>query len=86
MMAEVIRQYYGWKGGLGAYAVAGLIGFSRLEGGDHNLTDVAAGATLGYIVGRTVARRALGGRPGRLEITPATSWRGGTGVGLSYSW
>ena len=36
-------------------------GVSRLQRNKHYLSDVLAGATLGYIVGRTVAR--VNGRP-----------------------
>ena len=44
-----------------AYLLAGLVGASRLEQDKHHLSDVVAGAALGYIVGRTVVR--VNGRP-----------------------
>lgn len=55
-LAAVAERHYGWKVGVPAYTVAGLIGISRLQQNKHYPTDVVAGATLGYIVGRTVAR------------------------------
>ena len=36
--------------------LAAYVGASRLKSRKHHLTDVLAGATLGYIVGRTVTR------------------------------
>jgi membrane-associated phospholipid phosphatase len=54
--ATVISHYYGAKAGIPAYAVASLIGFSRMEKNKHHLSDVIAGATLGYLIGRTVVK------------------------------
>ncbi len=56
MWATVVSRRYGWKVGAPFYAVAAYVGSSRLQGRKHNLTDVIAGAALGYIVGRTVTR------------------------------
>jgi hypothetical protein len=59
--------------------VAGLVGASRLEQDKHYLSDVVAGATLGYIVGRTVVRlnsRPLEGgsaRSAELNLAPIVS-------------
>jgi membrane-associated phospholipid phosphatase len=55
-LAAVAQGHYGWKEGVPAYALAGLIAVSRLQRNAHYLSDVLAGATLGYIVGRTVVR------------------------------
>jgi len=55
-LAAVAERHYGWKVGVPAYLAAGLVGASRLEQDKHYLSDVVAGATLGYIVGRTVVR------------------------------
>ncbi|MBK5255467.1 MAG: phosphatase PAP2 family protein [Vicinamibacteria bacterium] len=55
-LAEVTQQHYGWKVGAPAYLLAGLVGASRIRQDRHRLSDVVAGATLGYIVGRTVVR------------------------------
>ena len=60
-LAAVAERHYGWKIGVPAYVVAGLVGASRLEQDKHYLSDVVAGAALGYIVGRTVVR--VNGRP-----------------------
>ncbi|MCB1019422.1 MAG: phosphatase PAP2 family protein [Acidobacteria bacterium] len=54
--ATVLQRNYGWKLGVPAYLTASYIGATRLEENAHHLTDVFAGATIGYIVGRTVTR------------------------------
>lgn len=54
-VATVLWHHYP-KASIPAYLTAGLIGVSRLEKNKHFLSDVVAGATLGYIVGRTVIR------------------------------
>jgi membrane-associated phospholipid phosphatase len=48
--------------------VASAVAVSRLQRNKHYLSDVMAGATLGYIVGRTVVR--VNGRP--LEASGGT--------------
>ena len=55
-LAAVAEHHYGWKVGVPAYLSAGVIGVSRLHQDKHWLSDVIAGGTLGYLVGRTVAR------------------------------
>jgi membrane-associated phospholipid phosphatase len=60
-LAAVVERHYGWKAGLPAYAVASAVAVSRLQRNKHYVSDVLAGATLGYIVGRTVAR--VNGQP-----------------------
>ncbi len=54
-IAAVIEDYYGWKAGLPAYAVAGLVGWSRIDQQEHDLSDVLFGAVLGYVIGKSVA-------------------------------
>jgi membrane-associated phospholipid phosphatase len=88
-LAAVADQHYGWKVALPAYVLASGIGLSRIEKDKHYLSDVLAGATLGIIVGRTVARLD-GDRPAKkrlLSVGPATDPHGqGVGLGLSASW
>jgi hypothetical protein len=55
-LAAVVERHYGWKGGVPAYALASAVAVSRLQRNKHYLSDVLAGATLGYVVGRTVVR------------------------------
>jgi membrane-associated phospholipid phosphatase len=88
-LATVANQHYGWKVGVPAYLLASGIGLSRIEKDKHYLSDVLAGATLGVIVGRTVARLD-GERPSKkrqISVGPATDPHGqGVGLNLSASW
>ena len=52
--AAVLHGHYGLKVGVPAYAFAAFVGWSRVREGKHWASDVAAGATLGTIVGLTV--------------------------------
>ncbi len=88
-LAAVAERHYGWKVGAPAYLLAGLVGASRIEEDRHYLSDVVAGATLGFIVGRTVVRvnnRPLEGatRAARLDVAPIAG-RGLRGVRLALS-
>jgi len=74
-LATVAERHYGWKVGVPAYLLAGLVGASRLEQDKHYLSDVVAGAALGYVVARTVVR--VNGRP--VEDGP----RGGTALSVA---
>jgi len=60
-LAAVAQEHCGWKVGVPSYLLAGLMGASRINQNKHWLSDVVAGAALGYIVGRTVVR--VNGRP-----------------------
>ncbi len=69
-LASVAQQHYGWKVGIPAYLLAGMMGVSRIHEDKHWLSDVVAGAGLGYIVGRTVVR--VNSRP--LERAAGATW------------
>lgn len=88
-LAAVAERHYGWKLGVPAYLAASLVGASRIQQDKHYLSDVVAGAALGYIVGRTVARvngRPLDEAPARasLQLAPIVS-RSAKGVRLTLS-
>jgi membrane-associated phospholipid phosphatase len=89
-MASVFDAHYGPKVGIPAYAAAAAIGLSRIESNKHHLSDVLAGATLGYLVGHSVSKSnglPDRGREPRFTIAPATDASGtGVGAGFSYSW
>lgn len=55
-LAAVSQHHYGWKLGVPMYAAAAVVSYSRLVRDKHYLSDVVAGATLGFVVGRTVVR------------------------------
>ena len=74
-LATVVERHYGWKLGIPAYVVAGVVGASRIQQDKHYVSDVVAGATFGYIVARTVVRlnsRPLekGARVASLQVSP----------------
>lgn len=52
----VTRRYGGWLGGL-SIGLGVLTGMGRMEDMKHYASDVVAGATIGWIIGRTVARK-----------------------------
>lgn len=50
--AEIIREEYGWKWGLGAYAIACGVGALRIYHHRHRFVDVLAGAGIGFASAR----------------------------------
>lgn len=73
-VAAVFSHYYGWKWGVPLYAAAGFIAVSRVEKGKHWPSDVAVGATIGLLAGRSgilTTERLSGSRKlSRLAIAP----------------
>ncbi len=68
-IAAVLDEYYGPAAGLPAYALAGLIGFSRIDEQDHDLSDVFFGSVLGFVIGKSVAGGHLCG-DSRVKLLP----------------
>ena len=83
MWATVVSQHYGWQAGVPAYALASYVGASRLKSRKHYLTDVLAGAVLGYIVGRTVTRDRATQEHRRLRWGVAVPPGGGAALSLA---
>ena len=85
-IASVLDEYYGHRAGVPAYALAGLISWSRLDSRDHDLSDVVFGAAMGFVIGKSVARHHLVG-DSRVQILPWLEPIGGTsGLQLSAVW
>jgi len=81
--ATVLQRHFGWKVGIPAYGVAAYVAASRVEMNRHYLSDVAFGAALGIIAGRTVTI----GRGRQLMLTPlAPPDNAGAGAGLGFTW
>jgi len=74
--AAVLQAHYGWKAGAPAFATASFVGWTRIRDRRHWLSDVAFGAAIGVISGRTVARTH---GPRRVTMVPAKT-RGGFSV------
>jgi membrane-associated phospholipid phosphatase len=88
-LAAVANAHYGARAGVPAYVAAGLIGASRLAKHKHYLSDVTAGASLGWIVGRSVVRKNGGVAERRtrrraFSIAPLGDAQGG-GAGIALS-
>ena len=62
-VAAVLDEFYGHEVGIPAYAVASLVAYRMMDTADHWGSDIVFGATLGWVVGHTVA-----GRDKELEI------------------
>jgi membrane-associated phospholipid phosphatase len=50
-------EYYGWRAGIPATIATALIGWSRLESGDHYLTDVLGAVALAGIASLSTSRK-----------------------------
>ncbi len=77
--ATVLQRDLGWKFGLPAYAMASFVGASRIQAKRHYLSDVAFGAALGIVAGRTVT---IGRGNTRLALGPIAS-PSGAAIGFS---
>jgi membrane-associated phospholipid phosphatase len=78
--ATVLQKHFGWKVGAPAFAVASYVAASRIQEKRHFLSDVAFGATLGIIAGRTVT---VGRGEARFAVAPMAT---AGGAGVSFSW
>lgn len=83
-LASVMNEYYGWEVGVPAYVVAGLVGWSRIDSREHDLSDVVFGAALGYVIGTSVARHHLTG-DSRVLLFPWNEPTNGA-IGLACEW
>lgn len=68
-IASVIDEYYGWPLGLPSYVMAGLVGWTRIDQREHDLSDVFFGSVLGFVIGKSIACAHLE-RYGNWEIYP----------------
>jgi len=62
-VASVLDEFYGPKVGIPAYGLASLVAYRMMDTGDHWASDIVFGATLGWVVGHTIA-----GKHKKLEI------------------
>jgi membrane-associated phospholipid phosphatase len=78
--ATVLQRHFGWKAGVPAYAVAAFVATSRVEEQKHYLSDVAFGAVLGVVAGRSVT---VGRGDARFAVVPAATNGGGA---VAFTW
>lgn len=76
-IAATIEEYYGPRAGIPAYLLAGLIGWSRIDEQNHDVSDVVFGAVLGYAIAKSIAGNHLRG-DSRIQIFPWTDPSRGT--------
>ena len=77
-VAPILTSRFGWKVGVPAYGLAAVTAFGRIEDNKQFPSGVIAGATLGFIVGESVAHHGAKLRmPGHLTM-------GRKGVGLRF--
>ena len=79
--ATVLQRRFGWKVGAPAYALAGLVGASRLSENRHHLSDVVFGAAVGIAAGLSVG---IAGGDSPIGVQPQFV-RGGMGLSFTFS-
>jgi membrane-associated phospholipid phosphatase len=78
--ASVLQREFGWKIGVPAYSLAAYVAISRLSERAHYASDLAFGAAIGVVAGRSVTLRR-----GKHEITFAPLGSPG-GAGGAVTW
>jgi membrane-associated phospholipid phosphatase len=73
--AAFMQRRYGWRTGLPAYAVAGYVGWLRVETDEHDWADVLGGAALGIAASTLFTQR----WSDKVALSP---WIGPHGAGL----
>jgi len=82
-VASVLDEFYGPKVGIPAYALAGLVGYRMMDTGDHWASDVVFGATLGWVVGHSVAAKHKRLEIAGFEVLPYTASNDGPVMGVN---
>lgn len=82
-VASVLDEFYGPKVGIPAYAVASLVAYRMMDTGNHWASDVVFGATLGWVVGHTVAGKHRKLELGGFRVVPQVVTSHGPGIGIS---
>lgn len=82
-VASVLDEFYGPKVGIPAYAAASLVAYRMMDTGNHWASDIVFGATLGWIVGHTVAGKHKNLELGGFKIVPQAHAGAGPGIGIS---
>jgi membrane-associated phospholipid phosphatase len=77
--ATVLQRHFGWRVGGPAYAIAGYVALSRVQMKRHYLSDVAFGAALGIVAGRTITL----GHDRTFRLSPTVT---AGGAAVSFTW
>ncbi|MBN1359826.1 MAG: phosphatase PAP2 family protein [Sedimentisphaerales bacterium] len=84
-VASVLHEFYGLKVGIPAYVGAGLVAYRMMDVGDHWASDVVFGATLGLVVGHTVARHHKAPGIAGFEVLPYYGNQRAPALGVSLA-
>ena len=76
-LATVAASKWGWEVGVPACALAGFVGYTRIESKKHYLSDVLFGAGLGIASGRAVYKFRRQAHPDRYAFVPFVTPGGG---------
>lgn len=87
--AAVLNEYYGPWVGVPSLALAGLVGYQRLDSRVHDFSDVVFGGMMGYIIGTSIARDGKAEFPelfGMKVIPYVDPETGASGLALYKQW
>jgi len=84
-VASVLDEFYGPKVGTPAYIAASLVGWRMMDTGDHWASDVVFGATLGWIVGHTVADKHKQLEIAGFKVLPYAGNHNGSVIGVTLA-
>jgi membrane-associated phospholipid phosphatase len=82
--AAVLDEFYGPEIGIPAYALASLVGYRMMDSGDHWASDVLFGATLGWVVGHSIAGEHKEIEIAGFEAMPYTMSNSGPVIGVNF--
>ena len=82
-VAAVLDEFYGPEVGIPAYIAASLVGLRMMDQSDHWASDIVFGATLGYVVGHTVAGKHKELEIAGFKVLPYIGTTGGSSMGIS---
>lgn len=88
-VAAVLNEYYGPWVGVPSLALAGLVGYQRIDSRTHDFSDVVFGAMLGYVIGNSIAKDQKAELPeiwGMKVLPFADPETGTSGLALYRSW
>jgi hypothetical protein len=88
-VAAVLNEYYGPWVGIPSLALAGLVGYERIDSRVHDFSDVVFGGVIGYVIGASIAREDKGQLPelfGMKVLPYADPETNATGIALWKQW
>ncbi len=83
-VASVLDEFYGPKVGIPAYIAASAVAYRMMDTGDHWASDVVFGATLGWVVGHTVAGKHKKFEIAGFDLVPYVSHTEESKVGIGF--